>query len=70
MQVTSTKKKMIITIVVTLFFLIAILLSTVFMSRELDLYFPSLGTGYEDVQLLIKDDSLVDLVFVHAYRTK
>ncbi len=64
MQVTSTKKKLIITIVVTLFFLIAILLSTVFMSRELDLYFPSLGTGYEDVQLLIKDDSLVDLVFV------
>jgi len=69
MKVTSTKKKLIITLLVTLFFLTAILLSTLLGSKELDLYFSTIGREYHDVQLRLSNGSLVDEVFVREEET-
>ena len=61
MQVTPLKKKLIITLSISLVFIIAILLSSALMSKELDLYFPTGGTDYDEVYLDL-DDELIEVV--------
>ena len=64
MQVTPVKKKVLIISILALFFIAAIVLSTIFMSKELDLYIPVSSEDYDDVSLEFTDDQLVELVFL------